>query len=221
MSKGKTDRGNCGFCGISVPYGAKVKPGYCSQACVWREKRSTISPPSPVSGCKWLYLTAGEFSLVDEDVSHAVDVYLWRATSNRRHIHGKVDGVDTKLHHFILGLIGKGHLVDHKNGNVFDNRKQNLRIATPTQNNGNRRKSGNAKLSRFKGVSLRPYGRWETTFRTKYVGCFDTEEEAAMAYDELARKTHGEFACVNFPRPGERSAVAFATILTDNSLDEP
>ena len=41
-----------------------------------------------------------------------------------------------------------------------------------------------------------------------HIGRFGTEEEAALAYDEAARSLHGsEFARVNFPRDGERSAL--------------
>ena len=40
------------------------------------------------------------------------------------------------------------------------------------------------------------------------LGTYPTEDEAARAYDATARERHGEFACLNFPRRGERSALA-------------
>jgi hypothetical protein len=43
--------------------------------------------------------------------------------------------------------------------------------------------------------------------RSRYIGCYETEEEAAAAYDDVAREAFGEFACVNIPREGERPAV--------------
>jgi len=162
-----------------------------------------------------LQLNDGIFALVDEIDFERIDAYVWRIDTNRkRAVHTKIRGVDISLHHFVLNVVGQ--LVDHRNGNALDNRRNNLRFATPTQNNGNRVKSIKNKMSRFKGVSLRPYGRWEATFRRKYVGSFSTEEEAAAAYDKLAREVHGEFACVNFPSAGERSAVASVTVLEQN-----
>lgn len=39
-----------------------------------------------------------------------------------------------------------------------------------------------------------------------YLGNYHTPEDAARAYDAKAREIYGEFACVNFPREGERQA---------------
>lgn len=81
----------------------------------------------------------------------------------------------------------------------------NCRWATRTQQMRNTRKRVNAKTSRFKGVSLHSQNkRWIAQIginkRTIYVGSFDTEEQAALAYDERARQEFGEHALVNFSR---------------------
>jgi hypothetical protein len=100
--------------------------------------------------------------------------------------------------------------VDHRNGWGLDNRRCNLRGTSQSLN------AGNARLSRrnssgFKGVSHTPGGRWRAYIRENYklraIGRFSTKEEAARAYDEAARAAFGEFAALNFPRPGERSAL--------------
>jgi len=50
-------------------------------------------------------------------------------------------------------------------------------------------------------------GRWVVQANRKYLGRFTDEKAAALAYDAAAREYFGEFAVLNFPRPGERSAL--------------
>jgi len=76
-----------------------------------------------------------------------------------------------------------------------------MRVATETQNQGNRRKQKSS--SQFKGVTW--YGRkskWQSQIRfegkQKHLGYFNSEIDAAKAYDVAARKQFGEFALVNF-----------------------
>jgi hypothetical protein len=53
-------------------------------------------------------------------------------------------------------------------------------------------------------------GRWcariKVNYRAIYLGRFSAPEDAARAYDDAARELVGEFAVLNFPRHGERSA---------------
>jgi hypothetical protein len=93
--------------------------------------------------------------------------------------------------------------VDHVNRDRSDNRIANLRQASRSQNHQNSGpKSQNA--TGFKGVSYRPrtdkyIAVIHRSNRQKYLGHFDTAEEAAAAYDREARVVHGEFAYQNFP----------------------
>lgn len=104
-----------------------------------------------------------------------------------------------RMHNLITGVFT---LVDHKNGLGLDNRKENLRIATSSENNANhfkRLSHGDKSLtSKFKGVSYKK-GRWQARVSHKHLGYFDIEEEAARAYDIEANKTYGNFARLNFP----------------------
>lgn len=113
------------------------------------------------------------------------------------------------MHRLLLGA--QGQLVDHINGDGLDNRRCNLRLVDPAQNVLNRRNNRNSK-SRFRGVSWdAQHDAWlvriTTTGVTRRGGLFKDEVEAAMVFDAMARELHGEFACVNFPRPGERGAA--------------
>ncbi|KPL25465.1 MAG: hypothetical protein AMJ75_01080 [Phycisphaerae bacterium SM1_79] len=94
--------------------------------------------------------------------------------------------------------------VDHINHNGLDNRKANLRPATRTQNNRNRRKVHKANFhSKYKGLTwYKREKRWAVRImadgNSKFIGYFQNEIEAAKAYDTAAKKYHGEFAVLNF-----------------------
>ncbi|KVN18051.1 hypothetical protein WT08_02060 [Burkholderia sp. MSMB1552] len=96
---------------------------------------------------------------------------------------------------------GKGQLiVDHVNRNRLDNRHANLRQATT---NGNAQNTSLAKnnSSGFKGVSRAAHGKWRARIwvdgQERFIGLFDTREQAAAAYDAEAKKLHGDFASPN------------------------
>ena len=91
--------------------------------------------------------------------------------------------------------------IDHRDGDVNNNRWNNLRRATPSQNNANRRRPRN-NTSGYKGVyrSSTP-GRWCAQIgvngKLKHLGTFDTPQAAHAAYVAAAPKYHGEFARVD------------------------
>lgn len=125
--------------------------------------------------------------------------------------HRSKDGVKgtQTMHGLITGWTG----VDHINGNRLDNRKTNLRPASPLQNGRNKRKPSDNRTG-YKGVQFRrdafrskPWYAIIATNRKKlYLGAYSTPEEAALAYDSAARDLFGEFAALNFPEPGESAA---------------
>lgn len=90
-------------------------------------------------------------------------------------------------------------IVDHINRNPHDNRIENLRLATASQNAANKTKS-DGKTSDYLGV-IKNRGKWEARIKIggqqTVIGIFDDEEQAAIAYDCAAITTHREFANPN------------------------
>lgn len=92
----------------------------------------------------------------------------------------------------------RSELVDHRNLNSLDNRRENLRIATNTLNNANRRKAKHSGQP-YKGIRLKETTqRWEARIwkdkKCYHLGYFDTPEEAHKAYCQKASELYGEFA---------------------------
>lgn len=102
----------------------------------------------------------------------------------------------------ICGLGRKLH-VDHINLNGLDNRRENLRAATPQQNRANCEKHA-ASTSGFKGVAWHVRQKcWQARIKINgkqfWLGGYKTQEEAARAYDRAALAAFGEFSRLNFP----------------------
>jgi hypothetical protein len=83
--------------------------------------------------------------------------------------------------------------IDHVNGDKSDNRIENLRLATKSQNAHNKKKFRN-NTSGFVGAYKHWSGRWYSLImiegKSKYLGCFATAEEAGKAYAEAKQKMH-------------------------------
>lgn len=154
-------------------------------------------------------LSQGKVSEIDDADWDLVKQYRWYA---QKHTDGNnwyaisTDSKRIKMHRLILGLPAKVPLVDHKDRNGLNNRRENLRICTPKQNRGNALKSKN-NTSGFKGVVLnttekrtKPWMAYmKQDNKSKTLGYFLTAEEAARAYDRAAVTHFGEFARLNFP----------------------
>ncbi|MBV9428920.1 MAG: HNH endonuclease [Bradyrhizobiaceae bacterium] len=87
-------------------------------------------------------------------------------------------------------------IIDHRDLNRSNNRWTNLRCATPSQNNANRRASCSNACG-LKGVSP-DRGRWRASIRKNgrrhHLGKFPTPQAAHAAYAKAARRLFGEFA---------------------------
>ncbi len=151
---------------------------------------------------KEIVLTNGAVALVDDEDYERLSRVRW--CQKLGYAQGSLDGKSISMHAAILDC-PPGLERDHINHNRLDNRRCNLRLVTHAENCRNMRKRKRTSSS-FWGVTKRKYCRinkWMAKLRigkrSVHIGVFATEEEAARAYDLVARKHFGNAAHINFP----------------------
>lgn len=149
-------------------------------------------------------LPHGKWLRVDPRDFKKVTAHSWSMTG-KGYVVGFVDGKLVEVSRWLTEA-KPNEIVDHWNGDTLDNTRGNLRICNKAQNNANAVKRA-AATSHFKGVTKLPNGRFRARCSAGSLGIFDTEIEAAAAYDRAMRSLFGRFACVNLPRKGERCAI--------------
>jgi hypothetical protein len=134
------------------------------------------------------------------------------------------------IHRLVMGD-PRGMCVDHINGDTLDNRKENLRVCTRSQNSQNQKIKSHSQ-SGYKGVyEVKKPNRYKyvskKTGKVTYsesipkkrfrahigggqgkspigLGYYATAEEAAEVRDKKALEIHGEYARLNFPDKREQ-----------------
>lgn len=147
-------------------------------------------------------LSQGYVALVDAADYERVAAHSWRYVLTG-YAAGRVEGANVFMHRWIVDA-PDGVEVDHRDRNRLDNRRRNLRFATRSQNAANCGKRGVASASRFKGVAWRKDREcWSASImlnvRGISLGNYDSERDAAKAYDAAALQYFGEFAVLNLP----------------------
>ncbi len=153
-------------------------------------------------------LSRGRHAIIDADDNESVSRFKWHITT-RGYVAcfvslGRIGGKQIRGYMYLHRLIMRppnGMEVDHKDGNKQDCRRSNLRVCTHAQNVRNQ--PGRLGKSRYKGAYWNEQlQRWRSQIKFNYraiaLGYFDTELEAACAYDAAARIHFGEYAKTNF-----------------------
>lgn len=160
-------------------------------------------------------LTQGQFALIDQSDLTLVSKFKWCA---HKHWHTKKfyayshdpsvwyvksrTPVVIKMHRIILGITDPFIFVDHKDGNPLNNTRTNLRVCSAQDNNRNLSKVRKDSKFKYRGVhqvnGSKKFGaRIGINGKKISLGWYETQEQAAQAYNDAAIKYFGEFASLN------------------------
>jgi len=145
----------------------------------------------------------GIITLIDDADYDLVFNHKWylHKCGNSFYASAAINNKFTYLHRFLMGVNDKDITIDHIDGDGLNNQRNNLRLCTKAQNNINTSSNKNT-TSKYKGVSWAKHcNRWRAQICKdkvcRYIGYYDTEIEAALAYNNIAKTLHGEFANLN------------------------
>lgn len=157
---------------------------------------------------KIIWLTQGQFTLVDDEDYERVNHFKWYVNNAGGKLYARrtvnissTSKSSMKLHRFILGVTNSEIQVDHIDGNSLNNQRLNLRTCTQAENKRNKTPYG---TSKYLGVFYKKKRgkKWSANItkdgKKTFLGYFKDEKDAALSYDEAAKKLHGEFANLNF-----------------------
>lgn len=184
----------------SAPGGVGAPRGLAPEELALMRPQSTSVREIPLSRGQVALVDAADYEWLSQwRWSYGKRGYAYRRLSRTIDAHQHA----IYMHHDVLP-VPAGMQVDHKNHNKLDNRRANLRLATQHQQARNQPPRRGVHTSRFKGVSRHVQSsRWRARIRIDghqiSGGLFINEEDAARAYDAMAREHFGEFAWLNFP----------------------
>ena len=173
----------------------------------YRLSNKPFSIGDNLSKMKEIKLTKGKIALIDNEDYEKVIPHTWRAYERHGHWYAVTSVKQSNgqwrskgMHRIILNVTNKNIFVDHINQNGLDNRKINIRMCTHKENVANRISKGKSK---YLGVCWSERSKkWRSSTRggngkTKLIGTFEIEQDAAIAYNNSAEMYFGEFANLN------------------------
>lgn len=163
------------------------------------------SKEKPFIGRDKIPLTKGKYALIDEDMYDYLMQWVWNCSHFGYAVRSTYDKETKKngkvqMSRQILGT-NNDLQVDHINGNKLDNRRCNLRECTAKQNKMNSPSQKNT-TSCYLGVSWdKQKNKWRASigidYKTHLIGRYDSEREAAIAYNNKAKELFNEYARLN------------------------
>lgn len=105
------------------------------------------------------------------------------------------------MHRLILNSCNK-NVIDHIDHNGLNNCRSNLRVCTQSENCKNKMKHDETKTSKYKGVGFKKsinkfQARICFNYKQIFLGYYENESDAVMAYNEASLKYHGEYGFTN------------------------
>lgn len=142
--------------------------------------------------------------ILDEQLFPIVNLFKWHVYKSKQTYYARANvfiGGKSKsitMHRLITGL--RNCMVDHRNRNGLDNRIENLRFCSPSQNSQNRiRKNKFGFRGVYRTGSSHTFSvQIQNKEKKIHKHGFKTPEDAAREYDKLSKELHGEFGIRNF-----------------------
>ena len=144
---------------------------------------------------KTIELSKNKFTIVDDEDFEYLNQWKWSYYTSKKYS-GYAKRIDLSrggricvTMHRLITQAPKGFEVDHINHNTLDNRKENLRIVTHSQNLQNQNR---------KGIRFYKYtNKWQIRIQGKSYGYYKTEAEARDKYLIKRKEIFGEYAYVD------------------------
>lgn len=194
----------CTYCHSMSSNGCRVDGAYYCNPCYQRVHKYGTPIPKKRKNTN-TFTTAGEVLLIttrngfnyiaDADDRELLEKYSWCRSATGYAV-ANIGHKVTKMHRYIMGITDPNVLVDHKNRNIYDNRKENLRICTHAENCRNKSVSKNCKTGHL-GIRQTKEGKYNvritSNWKEIYIGNYETLEDAIKAREAAEDKYRKEF----------------------------